>query len=390
MIGFQRELVGRLVRAASSLALAGWALGCQQQPNTPVESEVAVVPQAGLLEDLAGQCGIDVECKAGGIAEGRASVSGIASVDAFFAAVINFQTKADFAASGIQAELDGIRGDFGLAANADIGAEIKAQANLYAEGGLQIKAEPARCQIDAKATVEANAKCSGEATPPMAMVECSGSCEVEASAMVDCGADVDVQCTVSAPSVECTGTCKGTCTAEAGAMADCSGTCKGECMGTCAVMNAQGGCEGKCEGTCMGSCEVKLEAEAKCEGTCSGECTVTNPEGGCMAAVRARCEGKANASVMCEGRCDGEVTPPMVKAECQASAKADASFNAECTPPSVSIDYQLKVGGGVDVEAQARFVAGIQSLKVRLPRLLASIKGAQVAVTAAGELGVAG
>ena len=109
-----------------------------------------------------------------------------------------------------------------------------------------------------------------------------------------------------------------------------------------------------------------------------------------MAAVRARCEGKANAMVMCDGRCDGEVTPPSAKAECQASAKADASFNAQCTPPSVSIDFDLKVGGGVDVDAQARFVAGVESLKVRLPRLLASIKGAQMAVSAAAELGGAG
>jgi hypothetical protein len=348
------------------------------------------VTRQAQLDDLAEQCGLDINCEAGGIAEGRASISGVASVDAFFAAVINFETKANASAAGIQAELNAIRADFGLEAGADIGASIMAQAEANLEGSLEIVAEPARCQVTASATVEASARCEGSATPPMAMVECRGSCEVEASADIECGANVDVSCSFQGPEVACTGSCSGTCTLEAGASASCEGTCNGGCQGSCSLMNAEGECQGKCEGTCMGSCEVEMKAAAECQGTCNGECTVTNPSGGCEGAASARCEGSADAMVMCEGRCDGEVTPPSVKAECEASAKAEASFNAECTPPRVDVRYELAVGASVDVEAQAKFEAGLRNLEVRLPKLLASIKGANVAIEAAADLGVAG
>jgi hypothetical protein len=93
---------------------------------------------------------------------------------------------------------------------------------------------------------------------------------------------------------------------------------------------------------------------------------------------------------MCEGRCDGEVTPPSANVECQASAKADASFNAECTPPRIAVDFDLKAGAAADAKAQARFVAGLRNLEVRLPKLMASLKGAKLAVTGAAGLGAAG
>jgi len=363
--------------------------GCAQDAHASDAPEVAVTAQPQ-LEDLAEACGLDISCSGGGILEGRASISGVPSVDAFFAAVINFQTKANVSASGIQAELAAIRGDFGLDADADIGASIKAQAMANIVGEIEIVAEPARCQVTAEASVEAAARCEGEVTPPSAMVECRGSCEVEASANVMCGAEVDVSCSFQGPSVECSGSCTGTCTVEAGGMADCSGTCKGGCNGECSLMNADGECEGKCDGTCMGSCEVEMKASAECEGSCNGECTMTNPMGGCEGAASARCEGSAEAMVMCEGRCDGEVTPPSAKVECQASAKAEASFNAECTPPSVDVRYELAVGASVDVEAQAKFEAGLRNLEVRLPKLLASLKGANIAIEAAADLGATG
>lgn len=390
MTCFQRGLVGRLATVSSLVALAGSGAGCNQQAQAASEEPRVAVTRQAQLEDLARQCGLDIDCEAGGIAEGRAGVSGIASVDAFFAAVINFQTKADVVANGIEAELRAIRGDFGLEAGADIGAGIQAQANLYAEGGLEIVAEPARCQVDAQASVQASARCEGEVNPGSAMVMCEGSCEVEASADVDCGAEADLHCTVTAPSVACEGTCRGSCTVEGSAAASCSGTCNGRCNGECSLMNADGECQGACEGTCMGSCTAELTAEASCEGTCEGECTVTDPEAGCEGGVKARCEAHADAMVMCEGRCDGEVTPPSAKAECQASAKAEASFNADCTPPRVAVRYELAVGGNIDAEAQARFEAALKNLEVRLPRLLASIESAGVMVDAATELGASG
>ncbi len=320
--------------------------------------------------------------------EGRASVSGVPSVDAFFAAVINFESKATAVSGGIQAELDAIRSDFGLAANANVGAGIMAQVNTFVEGDLEIVTEPARCQIDARASVEASARCEGKVEPGSVMVDCKGSCELDVDAELKCDANADLKCTVAGPSIMCNAECKGTCTVEGSLAASCEGTCNGECMGDCSLTNAEGQCQGKCSGTCMGSCDVEMNAKAMCMGKCSGECTTTNPSAGCTGGVRAECTAKGNATVECEGRCDGEVTPPSVMAECEASAKAEASFNAECTPPSIDIRYELRAGG--NVEAQAKFEAAVKNLKVRLPKLLASIKSADVMVDAAAQLGGAG
>jgi hypothetical protein len=53
----------------------------------------------------------------------------------------------------------------------------------------------------------------------------------------------------------------------------------------------------------------------------------------------------------------------------------------ECTPPRIALDYTLKAG--VDVEAQARFVAAIENLRVSLPGLFATMEQAS-SVSAAG------
>jgi len=252
------------------------------------------------------------------------------------------------------------------------------------QGSLSVKAEPARCAVDASATIEAQAKCDASVTPGMASVQCMGSCEVEASAEVDCGVDAEVQCTFTAPSATCTGTCNGTCEVELTAEAECSGTCTGECSGNCSAYSDSGAtqCAGKCDGMCMGSCKAAASASATCEGKCEGECTATAPDGDCEGAVRAECKGMANAMVECKGKCTGEFEPPMAKAECQASAKAEAKLNVECTPPKLEIAYVLKADASVDVEAQARFVAAIENLKFRLPALLAALGKAELIVDA--------
>ena len=334
------------------------------------------------LKPIAEQCGIDVECEAGGVVEGNASISGVASIDAFFQSVVTFRAKVDNVSADINAQLAAIRGDFGIAANADIGAQLKAQISANVDGSLKVVAEPAKCKADARASVAAKARCEGEVMPGKVEVECKGGCEVEANAMVMCSGSAELRCTVTAPSVACMGECKGSCETMLTAKAACSGTCKGSCDGACSAYSDSGKtmCAGQCDGMCMGSCEAELAAEAKCEGTCKGECTVTKPMGGCEGGIRAECKAEANAMVMCEGRCDGEVTPPMVKAECEASVKAEAKLSVECTPPRLSIDYKLKAG--VDAMAQAKFVAGVENLKVRLPALLASLEKAELIVDA--------
>jgi hypothetical protein len=368
-----------LVFALSGLGLT--ACGADDDvPGLPGTDDFDVI--LAPLEPVAKACGIDVECEAGGILEGNASISGVASVDTFFQSIVNFRAKADGVSAGINAQLAAIKGDFGIAANANLETELKAQISANVEGGLKVVAEPARCQADVRASVAANARCEAKAMPPKIEAQCKGSCEVEASADVMCTGSAELRCTATAPSVACMGECKGSCETMLMAAAACSGKCEGSCSGECSAYSDSGKtmCAGQCDGMCMGSCEVELAAEAKCEGTCQGECTVTKPSGGCEGGVRASCKAEANAMVMCEGRCDGEVTPPMVSAKCEASVKAEAKMNVECTPPRLSIDYELKAG--VNAEAQAKFVAGIENLKVRLPALLASLENANLVVDA--------
>ncbi|MDD9967168.1 MAG: hypothetical protein OXR73_13125 [Myxococcales bacterium] len=372
--------------ALAMLAFALVAGGCQQGEVT--EPPVALTTQAqdNPLVGFAEACGLDIRCEAGGIAEGKASISGVASVDAFFGSVINFQTKATAVSGAINAELDAIRADFGIAADADFSAELRAQIQANVEGELEVIAEPARCSADVGATLQAQARCDADFDPGSAMVECKGSCEVEASAEVACEGSAELSCTFVPPSGMCEGSCSGTCEVMAEAGIECEGVCKGECDGELEVDTGSASGGGRCNGMCRGSCETQVAAGATCMGSCQGECTITEPQGGCEGAIRAECKAEANAMVMCDGKCEGEFEPPEASVECEASVKAEARMNVECTPPRLAVNYRLKAGvsGDAELEAQARFRAAIENLKVRLPRLLASIKRAE----AVGEAGV--
>lgn len=323
-----------------------------------------------------------------GFADGNAAISGVASVDAFFAAAINFESAADNVSAGIEAQVDAIKADFGIAADANLKTELSAQIKANIDGDININYQPAQCSVDAHATVEAQARCEGMVTPPKAMVECKGACEVEASADVKCDASADLECSFSGPTVNCEGSCEGTCEAKIEGSASCSGTCRGTCDGTCSAYSDSGAtmCAGSCDGKCMGSCEAKVEASAKCMGTCNGSCKVTNPTGGCKGAAHAECKGKANASVMCEGKCDGDFEPPKASAECDASAKAEAKVNVQCTPPKLDVSYKLKAG--VDAMAQAKFEGALKTLiSVRLPALLQASARAKFVAQAGEGLG---
>jgi hypothetical protein len=320
-----------------------------------------------------------------GVLEGNASISGVAKVDAFFASVNNFRGAADGVSGGIEAQLNLIKADFGIAATADLKTELSTKIKANLEGSLVIDYQPAVCAVDASATIEASARCEAEVTPGMVTVDCKGSCELEANAELKCDAGADLQCTFTGPTVDCKGECSGSCEAKVDVAAACSGTCRGSCSGNCSAYSDAAGaqCAGSCDGMCMGTCEVKAEASAKCMGTCKGECKVTGAAADCMGSAHAECTAKANASVKCEGKCEGDVEPPMVSAECKASAKAEAKINVECTPPRLAASYRLKAG--VDAMAQAQFEAGLKTLiSVRLPALTAAIKKGQ-SVGSAGE-----
>jgi hypothetical protein len=97
---------------------------------------------------------------------------------------------------------------------------------------------------------------------------------------------------------------------------------------------------------------------------------------------------------MCEGECRGEVTPPEVMAECEATAKAEADLNAECSPPSIGLDYQLSADAEAtfsgDADAQVAFEARIQAFASAYAKLLAKGAKIQLIVESGGALGEAG
>ena len=345
---------------------------------------VATAVQGCDAGDLAEQCGL--VCAAEGVADGNASISGIASIDAFFGAVITFSDAALSVSAGIDAELRGIAVSLGLepgAAAADIKAAIQAKISGAVSGGLKVNYAPPRCDISASATVEATAKCDAKVDPGMVNVECKGTCEADASVEASCDASAEVKCTAQAPSVACEGTCEGTCSAKGGVT--CEGTCNGGCTGTCSVKNANGDCAGRCEGgMCTGTCQ--LQAAAKCDGECEGSCTYTPPDAKCDANATVKCEAKADAKVQCNGRCDGEVTPPKASAECEASAKAEVNAKVECTPPSVEITWQWSAEFEGDLTAQAEFKAWITGFKGRFAALLAAVKRVDFVVEAGAGL----
>lgn len=325
---------------------------------------------SGPLGDIAEQCGL--VCPDEGILEGNASISGVASLDAFFGAVIDVQASAASVRGSVRAELDAIALSLGLergAAAADIRAALEAKFSAAVQGGLTIDYEPAKCEASVEVTARAAAECDAEVDPGSVQVKCEGACEVDASAMVDCGAEADLVCEFTPPDLQCSGSCSGTCQLESAGR--CEGTCRGECMG------------GDCENACRGECE--LDVAAQCEGSCEGTCTVRNPEGGCEANASAKCEAHAGASVECDAQCEGSAEPPQVKAECEAAVEAKANASVQCTPPSLQIKFQWSAEFEGDAQAQAQFRAWLEGFKAHYSALIAAAAKAEL-VLESGEL----
>jgi hypothetical protein len=329
-------------------------------------------------------CGLT--CPDEGIDDGNASISGTPEIDAFFGAVLNFESAANGVSDGIQGQLNAIKADFGIDGKTKLADGLKAQFDANLEAGIKVDYQPAQCSVDAQATLEASAKCDASVMGGKAEVECKGSCEVEASASASCDANADLYCTVTAPSVKCEGECQGSCDVELTAAAKCEGTCNGSCDGTCSAYSDKEGtkCAGTCSGMCKGTCSAEIMGKATCMGSCRGECTAKPGSAGCEGAVHAECRAHADASIMCSGGCTGDFEPPKVKAECEATAKAQASVNVQCTPPQLAVHYGLKA------DADVKFQAALKSLiDVRLPALYQAVGKANVVAKAGDSLGVA-
>jgi hypothetical protein len=331
----------------------------------------------------------DLECPTEGVLEGNASITGIASIDGFFGAVVDVNAAALSISGALQSELDAIALSVGLepgAASADIVAEINAKFGLALDGGLTVKAAPPRCEASVEVAVAAAAECDVEVDPGMATVSCSGGCEVEGGVSASCEADATLSCTGTAPEFQCSGSCEGSC--EMDGTVACDGTCRGVCMGECSVVDAQGNCAGKCSAECDGTCE--LSAGGMCTGNCTGSCTYTPPEGaGCEADASAKCEAMAGGSIECDAKCEGEVTPPMVSAECEASVEAKADASIECFPPSLEVTWQWSAAYEADVMLQAEFKAWLEGFKGHLSVMLAARTKADILVESLGNLRVA-
>jgi hypothetical protein len=391
----------RLIQACAALAATcGLGVGAAGGGEVLAQdngAKVALKQEALDFSDLLKQCGFacpgdtDAEgVKIKTLVEGNSSISGVASVDAFFGSVLNFRSAAKGVASGIDAQLAAIAVDFKLPADAtadQLATSVKGLLDANLEAGFGFQVEPAVCKVDFKAELTAAAKCDATIDPGKAQIACKGGCEVDASAKVSCDASADLRCTVTAPAVECKGECTGSCEADLSVAAACSGTCKGECMGTCSAYSDKAGtqCAGTCTGMCKGSCTAEVSADASCKGKCSGECTVTNPSAGCEGAIRAECKAKANASIMCNTKCSGEFEPPKVKAECQARVDAQAKLDVQCTPPRVSFNYKIKAS--LSLQDRLQFESGLKSLvSVRLPALKAALKRSELVNDAGADL----
>ena len=330
----------------------------------------------------------DLSCPSEGVIEGNASITGIASVDGFFGAVVDVNAAALSISGSIRSELDGIALSVGLepgAGGAEIAAAIDAKLSLAVDGGLTINFEPPRCEASVEVAVAAAAECDVEVEPGSATVECSGGCEVEGGVMASCEGDATLKCTGTAPNFMCEGSCSGDCELEVAA--SCEGTCRGTCMGNCSVVDAMGNCDGGCDGMCQGTCE--LSAGGSCSGRCTGSCEYTPPMGGCEADASAKCEASAGGSIECDAKCEGEVTPPEVSAECEASVEAKADASIECFPPSLEVTWQWSAMYEADVNAQAEFRAWLEGFKGHLSIMLAARTKADILVASLGRLGAA-
>ena len=279
----------------------------------------------------------------------------------------------------------------------DLGADA-ADASLTGKTGGKLTS--AWCSLAAaqiNGSFGAKGTLAGAVSVDFVAPKCSVAVQATASCEGKC--DASAMCDVQAHPPTCEGgelsvDCKGSCTAKADVALECTGTCSAACTGSC---KATGGvkvdCQGKCDGTCSagaaGGATAKgtgIQADGSCNGQCDGTCTLAADapaitcSGVCDGGCSGSCVGKADASVKCNGECKADYTPLQCKggtfkagckvdAHCEASCNASASAKAQCTPPSVSVNAQLKAGADATALANA-----VNSLEVNLPNLLLAFK----------------
>jgi hypothetical protein len=211
--------------------------------------------------------------------------------------------------------------------------------NLPVNAKLTIIAEPARCEISASFTHSCIETCENREIMESEITckpgKLSGSCS--AQCMGECSGSCSAQCTG-----KCTGQCTGSCT----------GTCKGECTGTCSAKNAKGECIGTCDGTCKGTCD------ATCNGSCSATC-----QANCNGSCTGTCRGDCSVTYVAP-KCEEIIVTKQVQ-ECATSCETDARAKAECTPPSVLVDFNANITPAME----ANLMKVVNTLKKNYPAL---------------------
>ena len=343
-------------------------------------------PGGGVFEKAAEQCGLDLTCSGGGFLEGKASISGVASIDSFFGAAIDLDASMVALSGGLRARLDAIGASVGLppgATGAELQGAIETHLGGYISGGLSIDYQPAKCEASIEAGIAAAAECDVDVDPGEVSAKCSGSCELDVQAEAGCSAEAELVCTGTAPGFDCSGgTCSGSCVAELSVAASCEGTCRGTC--TLEAGTEVEGFDGRCNGTCEGECATEMSAGGSCDARCEGSCEYTPAMGECEAGASARCEAMAGASIECDAGCEGTVEPPEVSAECEATVDAKASASIECTPPTLAFSFEW--AAGVDADGQAEFRAWLEGFRANFSALVAARAEAEVVASAAANL----
>jgi hypothetical protein len=254
----------------------------------------------------------------------------VAKVEALSAAAIEL----NFAAGDMRDEVAGACTSIATA----LGKDVPARASAFTDQELTNACGEAKAAID-------------ELLDDVTITVEGGRCVVDAQAQFSCEEKcmVDVTCSPGTVITRCdpgylSGVCSGSCVGgavcqgSAQVHAQCSGSCNGTCYGSCDGTDVEGLCAGRCEGSCSGSCQLAADAEINCGAsvTCKGGCTV---------------EYKAP-------QCETELNPPVcqIDTDCEAACRAQASFKADCTPPTIVVD------GEVDPDAIAALVQHLPAI----------------------------
>jgi len=116
-----------------------------------------------------------------------------------------------------------------------------------------------------------------------------------------------------------------------------------------------GECSGSCSGMCTGSC--RSDVTAMCTGQCTGMCSV----------------------MFTEPRCEGGEWDVMASADCKAACEADASFDIQCTDPSLVATFTGSATGLAELETL------LATLERNLPTLFAAAAKAEIVVSASRD-----